>query len=609
MYPLKQKDTTGAGPDAADSEDFRGQDSATFDDEEQVPLSFAPPSSMLFIPRIAHAADLSAHGASPVDGSALNQGTGADATPAILETIADLRAAAEVAGSSDERSRHLAYAKGLEDVLNLPPPRRYIDQPQIAQELTTYLARYKALPKLSEHESEHREIVRKASIIAIHLALRLGYWRNNPKVAPKVAELLTAESVYGSALDVAMTRKPAEFDRLLETSAQAMNEIKARAGVESESMLKLRNPTLWPWVKHNVLNVTHYRRWCSPDLLDTVADAKVFLVLFNVLIDDIADNLQDLELLDVLTQIPRASGVFGVASSDDYNTLRTHLVRIGRSHFVPYFDVTVESWTRGLNVIAEVTGDAYFDLHDQLALDYDRIMQSMRFSVDLNNRPDEVFHMKPEALEREYGAAQFADILCQAMNRTAFYTMDLMCFQQVRPDRYAKLSRKGALAAHRQVAALFQDMHQLGNALATRARETSADDLSNGLFRLANETLNQRDDWELPEHLAKAPGVTRRDALLSAFMLKRAARRAHNRCDPGSPEYILAKTEDLAYSNDLEEIINISGAEEAYFQRWVDRRSKVTDLLARYSDLLEREELLRSNDLLLVLHLMYKGRI
>jgi hypothetical protein len=236
-------------------------------------------------------------------------------------------------------------------------------------------------------------------------------------------------------------------------------------------------------------------------------------------------------------------------------------------------------------------------------------MQSMRFSVDLNNRPDEVFHMSPEALDREYGAPQFDEILSANSNRTAFYTIDLMCFKQLRPHRYAKLSRMGVLTAHRQVAVLLEDMQNIANALATRSRETSSDDLSNGLFQLANEILNQRNDWKLPEHLGKEPGIVRRDALFRAFMLKRAARGALSHCDPSSSEYALAKAEDLAYGNDLEELINVSGAEEAYFQRWLDWRSQVAELLARYSDLLEREELMRSNDQILVLHLVYKGRI
>jgi hypothetical protein len=613
MQPLENEETTSAedlepisGPPMA----MRAPRGITHEpyDDEPVPLSFAPPSSMLFI------LPLDASDLAPDEGKGGVAGTMAevkapDASRAILETITDLRDEAEAAKSAEERGRLIAYAKGLEDVLKLPPHRRYTDKPQIARELTAFLGRYRALPRLAPTDEGHREIVLKASIIAIHLALRLGYWRENTKVHPLVGDLLTAENVYGSALDVAMTRKSAAFDRLLDTAAQVITELKVRAETESESMLKVRNPTLWTWAKHNILAVTHYRRWSPPEILETAADAKLFLVLFNVLIDDVSDSIQHPGFLDVSTQIPRAGGAFGIASSDDYGRLRAHLIAIGGERFVPYFDLIVESWTSALRALEELNGEAYRSLKDQLGVDYDRIMQTVRFAVDLNNRPDEVWRSPPETLEQQYGGAQFTEILSHNANRSAFYTIDLMTLRKLRPDRFEKLSRTGSLASHRRAAALFQDMHQIGNSVSTRARETSSDDLSNGLFRIANDTLNARGDWQLPEHLAQATGGDRRDAILSAFMHKRVARRALGRAAPGTPEHAKAKAEDAAYAADLEQLIDLSGAEEAYFKLWVDKRSEAESLLSRSADHIEREELMRSNDMLLVLHLMYKGRI
>src|SRR5262249_3352508 len=157
-----------------------------------------------------------------------------------------------------------------------------------------------------------------------------------------------------------------------------------------------------------------------------------------------------------------------------------------------------------------------------------------------NNRPEEVFRLTPDELERAYGGSQFAEILAHNANRTAFFTIDLMGFRSQHRERYEDLIDSGDIEAHLHVAEMFQDMHQTGNSLATRARETASDDLSNGLFKIAHDALNSRDDWALPEYLERLAGAERRDALLTVFMHKRAARRTLGRAAPGSLEHTAA---------------------------------------------------------------------
>lgn len=604
-------------------------DSTPFEEEDDPePLSVAPS-------RLKQAAD-SGRGLAENDTEVLSLRVGrarepSDETPfrdpscenvrqAILQTVDHLKQRAQRATAPQEWSRFTGYADSLEKLLIHPIARQYLGQPQIARDLWTYLARYQESLQESGGDPEYQGVILKARLSAIHLAPCLGYWRSNPNVPPRVQSLLTSESVYSSALEIAKTRKSRPVDRLIAQYTSTVSALQSELESAHRTAIKVRNPILWPWCKYNIKNVTYsFRRGeargasrpptnGAESLEDTLADVKLILVLFNVLLDDVADNLQDARILDVLAGIPTAGGELGVASSRDYDRLKRRLSEIEQRRFEPYFDLAVETWRSALTTLQDLTGDAFRELEPQLAHDYDRLLRAMRFSVDLNRNPGEVFNLDPSVLEREYGGGRFGEILGHNANRTAFFTIDLMRLRHADPERYAEIVRSGSIHSYRESAKLFQEMHQMGNSVATGAREAWSDDVSNELFKIANDLLNEELRTR-PPTLTIFPGTPKEGALLTAFNQRREAKRKLSELTPGSVAHSTKLYEYQALGDRIELLFDSSGAEMCYFQQWLGLRDRVEEIFARAPDCADKDDLLRSNDLILVLHLMYKGKI
>lgn len=535
-----------------------------------------------------------------------------NAKEVIWETSGELRGRALEVTDPEERARLIAFAESVDKLLDSPLALEYLEQPQLSREITSYLKRYKASQQVWSNDQEIRDVVLKASVTAIHIAPCLGFWRKSLNVPPEVQKLLTSENVFGSVFRIAKERKPAWVDRLLSTYNKTIGALKNISVMGRPIDIKPRNPILWPWCKFNIRNVTYplHRSDASRAAAEeTIVDVKLVLVLFNVLLDDVADNLQDANVLRLLLQIPFAGGAFGIAERDAYTRLRHGLREVGWSDLEAYFDLAVETWMQALTKLKEVVGDAYGEIEPELERDYTQILSSMRLSVDLNNRPTEILGMAPSELEREYGSAHVGEVLNHNANRMAFFTIDLMCLRAFDPYRYKELVGSGAAEVYRHSALIFQDMQQIGNSVSTGARETSSDDITNELFKIANDRLNTASDWPLPVHLEQVPGFERKDALLKAFELKKAAKRAMGDCAPGSNEHDAAAREYVALGDDIEHMVDLSGAEHYYFHHWLKRREEVLDLFYKCEDWMDHYQLMNANDLVLVLHLMYKGRI
>jgi hypothetical protein len=531
-------------------------------------------------------------------------------TWAISDVSEGLLRRALVASESQARARFLAHSESLEKLLQYPAVAHYLRVPGVAVELLAQLRRFSATQQAWPEDQEYGDVLLKASATAIHLAPCVGYWRSSPEVPARVKALLTTENVYGSVLHIARTRKSRETDRLIARYTSVVGELSARA----ELNLEVRNPILWPWCRFGIDTVTFpfappgERTAEDLHLLDAFADLKLVLILLNVLIDETADAVQDPELVRVLSEVPEAGGAFGIAPWDAYAALRGRLRAIGREAFEPYFDLFVEGWTYAVERMQELGGDAYGELEGDLAADYAAIMACMRLSVDLNCRPGEVFHLGPEALREAYGAGDIGTILAPNVNRFGFYLVDRMRLRRQDPERHAALAAAGTFDAYAEVAALFQEMHTIGNAVATGGREADSDDLSSELFKLANDRLNATSGWDLPAHFSALPGARREDALLQAFALKKAARQERSHARPGSPEHEAAHERYVSLGEDIERLIEVSGAQERSFAGWEGRRAEAASIMER-AGLPDREELLAANDLMLVLHLLYKGKI
>lgn len=535
-----------------------------------------------------------------------------DAQRLIGQVSDELRQRSLMARSAPERARLIAFAESVDKVVESPVASAYLQEEQVARELVTYLRRYRAAQRAYGNIEDLSEIILKASVTAIHLAPCLGYWRSNQNVPAEVKELLTAERVFGSVFRIAKERKSVWLDRLLGRYAAVTGDLKGAPGKHGPLPIKTRNPILWPWCRFNIRNVAYrlYRRDASMAAdEDVIDDVKVALVLLNVLLDDLADAVQDAELLAPFLAIPFAGGGFGVATPDEYAALRSRLGEIGWPQFEAYFDLAVDTWKISIEKLKQVVGKAYEALEDELALNHRILLKAMQFSADLNERPEAIFALGPAAMKERYLFPTFGEILAHNANRAVFFTIDKMFLRAFDPERYTEIVAAGAMDLYRQNAWIYQDAHQTGNSVATGARELESDDITNELFKIANDRLNSLDDWPLSEHLAKLPGFPRRDAVLAAFARKKELKRAASKLPAGSPEHAALQREYTAFGEDIELMVDLSGAEHAYFQHWLKRREEAIDVLYNCEDWMDRYTLHDANDLVMVLHLLYKGRI
>lgn len=631
--PNEQRKDAVVEPLAPTSGDGEATYRSEFEDDEPEPLSFAPHRLRLAIeearslpgeasdqptsspspqsrgpesvPRLFEALSMRVSGSGP--GAAPTEEVQNTIREIILDTSERLQARAERAPSPVESARLSAFAERLKEILYLPAAQQYLSQPGIADELLVSLQRYAEELGASGSDEERQDVLLKATVTAINSALCLAYWRSNPRVPRRVQELLTGQSVYGSVLEIAKVRKPAAFDRLIADYASAVNEMKAHAPAR-KAAIKPRNPVLWSWARFNFESVSYYRSFVDSARWALIWDAKLMLVLFNVLLDDVSDSLQDAELLDVLAGVPAASGELGEAATGNVD-LKSRLREAGREHDIPYLEIVIRCWRSAMSWLREATGPVFDEMKGVLGRDYDRILKTLRFSCALNERPLEVLHLPPSRMSLEYGERSVEDIMSHNANRMAFFTIDAMAFRAAQPAHYEDLAQAGATVMHRRSAMLFQLMHQIGNSVATGAREVRSDDISNGMFKVANDLLNSRADWPAPAYLAGVLGEERADMLIRAFDRKREVRRHIDELPPASEARAAAQQEYEELAADIEQLIELSGAETAYFSQWIEHRDRVPALLERGIPEADREGLLRGNDLLLVLHLIYKGKI
>ncbi|MFT3774744.1 MAG: hypothetical protein QM820_56055 [Minicystis sp.] len=532
-----------------------------------------------------------------------------DVRQAILETSGELRRRALVANDTGEQARFIGHAESLDKLLAYPLAAEYLLQPGVAAGLLEQLRRLKAAERAWPDEREYRDILLKAAATSIHLAPCLGYWQSCADVPARVRRLLTNEAVYSSVLEISKTRKSREVDRFISSYTSVVGGL-ARV---PELNLQVRKPIIWPWCRYAIDKVAYTFR--SPGerardrrLEEAFADIKLLQVLFNVFADDAADNVQDPALVRLIGRIPTAGGRFGVARPEDYAALRAKLRAIGREEFEGYFDLAVDVWRYTLEQTRALAKEAYADHEPALAHDYKRIIDSMVLSVDLNTRPLDVFHLGPDAFADRYGGRDFGETLAHNSNRVGFYTMDLLHLRAQDPARYAELSQAGAFPVYARLAALFQEMHQTCNSLATGAREAESDDVSNELFKIANERLNATLDWQMPAALAKLLGPARHDVLIRAFSRKKEVRRRRALAPVGSDAHREAFDEYIRLSDGIEELIDSTDSQRRYFEVWLARRTEAAALVEQI-DLPDGAALLAGNDLLLVLHLIYKGKI
>ena len=427
----------------------------------------------------------------------------------------------------------------------------------------------------------------------------LAYWRSNPSVPDAVRRLLTAERAFSAPAHLRAEPLSAWLRALLARYTSVTGEL-ARDPRQAAGGIQTRNPVLWPWCRFLIRAVTYrfgvVEAWSAE--AEELADIKVALALFNVLLDDMADTAQDEAVLEVLLGIPANPGAMG-----------SRMIALGRPELAGYAELAMVTWQTCGKRLEALVGRSYQVHALMLERDYERLFAAQRFSCALNHRPREILGLAPVALDARYGASTVSAILAHNANRAIFFDLDLMVLHARAPGVHAALVASGGVERYTQLALLFQDMHQLGNDVATGTRELALDDLSNEIFTLTSELLDRDTEVPLPRPLADLVGGKRPLSLVAAFEHRKRLKEVLRTTRPGSPAHEEARRLHDGLGANVELLTNHVGAVARCFGRWLGCREAASDLLSRCAEDTERAEILEANDLCLVYHLLYQGRI
>lgn len=207
-----------------------------------------------------------------------------------------------------------------------------------------------------------------------------------------------------------------------------------------------RNPYLWKWCCRGVEVTT--LSCAQPDVPQELCDTKVLGVMFDVLLDDVADQQGDATLLEHL---------IGLTCGRPQTPL---------SQFSPvqqaYVRFTTEVWDE---IQRRIRRYPYFDEHaDLLRYDYLQLLNTMRYAHLLNRIP---------AL---LNLAEHDLYLPHNMHMMVSATIDLMCSPSF-DRRELGLLREAVWNA--------QCMGRIGNLITTWQRELGEGDYTSGVFARA----------------------------------------------------------------------------------------------------------------------------
>src|SRR4029434_1013599 len=138
----------------------------------------------------------------------------------------------------------------------------------------------------------------------------MATWLSDPAVPDRVRTMLTSDRVSQAFLEIERMRLSATLRRPVDEYRDVVAQL--NESIDGTKRLPIRNPALWKWGKFHVGNIVHRFRGATYDnvLDDAVAEIKVMLILFNVLIDDVAEVVHHRAAFHALAEIPHASGVF-----------------------------------------------------------------------------------------------------------------------------------------------------------------------------------------------------------------------------------------------------------------------------------------------------------
>ncbi len=277
--------------------------------------------------------------------------------------------------------------------------------------------------------------------------LRRKYRLDPEGVADRVAALLdtiTANEGAGARERVEVQTTFSRRRLLDEISELGLSEV-VRDAVAEYRRVGDRSDFLWQWVRRGLELTT--LSCVDESLREEVCDTKTLGVMFDVLLDDVADVRRDAGFLDHLI------GVTGV---------RARPVTELREDDRAYYDFVRSLWTQ---IWDRLRGYPRFgELEEILRYDYDQLMNVMRYSTLVNRHP---FMLNP---------AEHDAYLPHNMHMMISATMDLMASPGFDIDELGRV---------RQVLTYAQQMGRIGNLVTTWERELEQHDFSSGVFAKA----------------------------------------------------------------------------------------------------------------------------
>ncbi|HLJ09898.1 MAG TPA: hypothetical protein VKU82_01855 [Planctomycetaceae bacterium] len=216
--------------------------------------------------------------------------------------------------------------------------------------------------------------------------------------------------------------------------------------VQGYSRVGHRNAFLWKWCRRGVGVTT--LSCVEDDLRNTVCDTKVLGVVLDVLLDDVADNQQDVALLEAIL-----NGMEGRSDPIDppLSTAESAYARF-----------TIDVWNEIQRRVR--TFPRYGEFSEVLRFDYQQLFNVMRYSRLVNKFPEML------------NLAEHDLYLPHNMHMMISSTMDCMCSGGF--DR----SELGIL---REAVWRAQCMGRVGNLVTTWQREISEGDFTSAVFARA----------------------------------------------------------------------------------------------------------------------------
>lgn len=215
--------------------------------------------------------------------------------------------------------------------------------------------------------------------------------------------------------------------------------------VEGYETVGHRNSFLWKWVRRGVEITT--LSCIDGGLWDHVCDTKTLGVMFDVLIDDVADEDSDPDFLDQL-----------IAITDDRAVPLSEIPEEKRA----YYEYSVVVWRQIWDRLAGYK--RYDEFQEVLRYDYRQLMNSMRYSLLIRNQPHTM------------NISEHDSYMPHNMHMMVSGTVDLMSSSEFDKNELSRL---------RLVLSFAQHMGRIGNLVTTWEREIREQDFSSGVFPAA----------------------------------------------------------------------------------------------------------------------------